>query len=308
MKHLYLFIVTLLLASQTHGQSAYKNASYFLGDEPMAGFKNLQASDELVFHWTKHHTPDIGRLYYDFLDHPHDSLHPLKSDEITPPVSQLGNTAGVAGDLDGDMVDELVTLIGINSNGNYLLRSEFLRSVEFIGKYPNVSSSTGTNPDATSMLLSGNVDTTFSDEIILIHDLEKYTANEVFLSVEILGLNAAGNGLEEKKTFQLPLLDVEKKCPACLSDLDSVGQFEIFIVVEQAVKGASESILHITTAQIAAKLYVSHETVKSHRQNLSHKLKARIQQAWCAEPLNMASFPRIEVGENLSGDLVCQAV
>ena len=34
-------------------------------------------------------------------------------------------------------------------------------------------------------------------------------------------------------------------------------------------------ILEYTTAEIAEKLFVSHETVKSHRQNLLHKLKAR---------------------------------
>ena len=245
MKNLFLIMVSTFLASSTYSQSVYRNASYFLGDEPMAGFRNLQASDELVFHWTKHYTPDYGRFYYDFLDEPLDSLHRLKYDEITPPVSQLGNTAGAAGDLDGDMVDELVTLIGINSSGNYLIRSEVLTSLEFIEKYTNVTSSTVTNPDATPLLLSGNIDTTYAEEIILIHELDKNAANEVFLSIEILGLNAAGNGLEEKKIFQLPLLDVEKQWSACLSDLDLDGQLEISIVAEQSVDGANKFVLHI---------------------------------------------------------------
>ncbi len=211
----------------------------------MAGFRDLQESDELVFHWTKIYTPEFGRFYYDFLDEPFDSLHRLEYDVIDPAANQLGNTAGAAGDLDGDMTDELMTLIGLNQSGNYMLRTEQLTSLQFIEKYPNVISSTVTNPDAMPILLSGNVDTSYWEEIILIHELEKNGSNEVFLSIEIFGLNANEDGLEEKNSFQLPLAEANKKWAACLSDLDLNGQFEIVITAPQSVNGSDEFVLNI---------------------------------------------------------------
>lgn len=279
----YILLLSITVMS-THFLAAhtYRNASDFDNPEPIAGFTELRASNEIHLMWAE--DGFFKNQILDYLPSPQPDASILAgevTDVFTPSRVESGvsnattRVAVAAGDLDDNDVDELIKVTTTNSFDLLCVVSEVGSDLEVTGNSTTIQIDANVSHSVRSQIkvLPGNFDEDVAKEFVVIWS-EGDGADPAGIEMRIFDLISGKIELIASHSRTTTI----KSYDACLTDLDLDGTPEIILATHDIIANTyavSTTVLGISEGQIE-ELLNSKQQVLSNQQTIGEDLSLAV--------------------------------
>ena len=218
----------------------YRNASYFITDEPLAGVTDLRSSAEIYTIWQdSDNTFQRGGIDYFAVGQPDLALKSGKLETFQAENGTFQTALQTIGlDIDQDGLDEIARISNIKNRGYIIEIDDGFE--EGIQNTWNSKESTGiANPDIKPILLMGEIDQIPGEDLALVFQAFPESGDRPLLKIQIIGLNESKDELIEKGVFEVELSVDDPQFSATISDLDLDGNQEVSILYKSDQQDSS---------------------------------------------------------------------